>query len=224
MGNLIDNLLSVKIFQGFTRKELSEIFPMLDARFLSLKKNAVLIHADELVDYVGVVLRGELAVTKEDICGIPNLIQKVSPKEILAVETACTPSRISPVKITCTQDAQIMTFPYALLSKPGVLPDKYRCLILKNILDIMADSHMRQLNKIELLSRKSLRGRIMLYLAFQAKTSMSNTFQIPLDREEMATYLCVDRSALSRELGRMQKEGLIRFHKNSFHILSDLPL
>lgn len=224
MEHLIDNLLSTKIFEGLTRKELSDLFPLMDARFSSVKKNTVLIGAGEIVDTIGVVLRGEFAVLKEDVYGNSNLIGKVSQKEILAAETACTPSRISPVKITCTQDAEILTFPYDLLARPGILPDPYRCAILKNILDILANSNMRQLYKIEILSRKSLRDRIVLYLAFQAKRAQSDSFQIPFSREEMATYLCVDRSALSRELGRMQKEGLIRFHKNSFHILAGLTL
>jgi CRP-like cAMP-binding protein len=220
--SLIDHLLSTKIFEGFTRKEVSEVFPLLGARVLSVKKNAVLIEADALVDAIGVVLSGEFAVSKEDVYGNSNLIKKIVQSEILAAETACTPSQISPVKITCTQDAEIITFPYALLTSAGSLPDKYRCAILKNILDIMANSNMRQLYKIEILSRKSLRDRIVLYLAFQAKRTSGNSFHISLSREEMATYLCVDRSALSRELGRMQKEGLIRFHKNSFHILENL--
>ncbi len=222
MNNFIDNLLYTKIFEGFTRRELAEVFPLLGARFSNVRKGAVLVEADEVVDTIGVVLSGEFAVTKEDVYGNSNLIKKIFPKEILGAETACTPSRISPVKIACTQDAEIMTFPYALLSSPGALPDGYRCAILKNILDIMANSNMRQLYKIEILSRKSLRDRIVLYLAFQAKKASDNSFQISLSREELATYLCVDRSALSRELGRMQKEGLIRFHKNHFHILAGL--
>jgi CRP-like cAMP-binding protein len=81
---------------------------------------------------------------------------------------------------------------------------------------------MRQLYKIDILSRKSLRDRIMLYLTLQAKRKKTNDLFIPFNREEFAAYLCVDRSALSRELGRMKEEGLIEFDKNHFRIVSDL--
>jgi len=220
MKHFIDNLLFAKIFEDFSRKELSAVFPLLDTRLSGIRKNAVLVDAGDVVDTIGLVLSGSFAVIKEDVYGNANLIRKVLPSEILAAETACTPSQVSPVKIVCTQDAEIMTFPYALVAKPGALPDRFRSKILKNILDILANSNVRQLYKIELLSRKSLRDRIVLYLAFQAKKSSSNTFKIPFTREEMATYLCVDRSALSRELGRMRREGLIRFNKNNFEILA----
>lgn len=224
MGNFIDNLLSTKVFEGLTREEILELYPHLNVRILHVEKSMVLIHPDDTVNYIGILLSGELAVSKEDIYGNSNLIKKISPYEILAEEIACTPSQISPIKIYCTSDAEILAFPYVLLSSKSALHDEHRCTILKNILDIMANSNVRQLYKIEILSTKSLRDRIILYLTFQAKRSSSNSFQIPFNREELATYLCVDRSALSRELGRMQKEGLIRLKKNCFQILSDLTI
>ena len=224
MENIIDYLLNSKIFKGFTRKEILENYQLLNARIFSIQKSMILVNPDDAVDFIGILLNGELAVSKEDLYGNSNLIKKIYPYETLSAEIACTPSQISPVKIYCTRDARILTFPYVLLSSKSVIPDEYRCIILKNILDIMANSNVRQLYKIEILSRKSLRDRIILYLAYQAKKSSSNSFQIPFNREEMATFLCVERSALSRELGRMQKEGLIQFHKNSFHIVSDLTV
>ena len=224
MSNLIDNLLSVKIFEGFTRRELSEILPFLSAHYFNVKKNTVFIESGQRVDTIVLVLEGEFAVSKEDIWGNSNLMIKIGPREILTAETACTPSKISPVKIRCIRDAYLMSFPYALLASKSPLPAEYRCTILKNILDIVSNSHARQLYKIELLSTKGLRDRIMLYLAFQSKRSSGNSFRIPFNREELATYLCVDRSALSRELGRMQKDGLIRFNKNHFTILSPWSL
>lgn len=224
MEEIIDNLLHTKIFKGLTREQISENYPLLNSRILSIKKSMALVNPDDAVNFIGVLLSGELAVSKEDIYGNSNLIKKIYPYEIIAADVACTPTQISPIKIYCISDAKILTFPYVLLSRESAIPDEYRCIILKNILEIIANSNMRQLYKIEILSRKSLRDRILLYLAFQAKRCSSNSFQIPFSREELATYLCVERSALSRELGRMQKEGLIRFNKNNFQIISDLTI
>jgi CRP-like cAMP-binding protein len=115
----------------------------------------------------------------------------------------------------------VLTIPFHLIGSPSEIPDNYRCSLLKNILEMISNANMRQLYKIDILSKKSLRDRIVLYLSLQAKRKKTNDFLIPFNREEFAAYLCVDRSALSRELGRMQDEGLIQFEKNRFIILSD---
>lgn len=219
---IIDNLVHAKLFQGLNRGVLAKIFPLLNVRIFHTNKGMILVHPNDTVNFIGLLLSGNLSASEQDINGKSNLIKKIYPYEIFAAEIACTPSQTSPIEIACTTDAEIMTFPYHLLSAKSAVPDEYRCTLLKNILDIMANSYIRQLYKIEILSKKSLRDRIILYLAFQAKRSASNSFHISFNREELATYLCVDRSALSRELGKMQKEGLITFKKNSFQIISDL--
>lgn len=222
MQNIIDNLSCAKLFHGLSREILAKIYPLLDARLLHVNKGTILVHPDDTVSFIGLLLSGELVFSEQDIHGQSNLIKKILPYEVFTAEIACTPSQTSPVEIACTADSEVITFPYRLLSAKSAVPDEYRCTILKNILDIMANSNMRQLYKIEILSKKNLRDRIILYLALQAKRSASNSFQISFNREELATYLCVDRSALSRELGKMKREGLIAFKKNSFQILSDL--
>ena len=72
--------------------------------------------------------------------------------------------------------------------------------------------------KIEIISKRSTREKLMAYLSVQAKKANSNRFEIPFDRQELADYLEVDRSGLSAEIGKMKKEGLIDCEKNRFEI------
>ena len=181
----------------------------------------MLIGLDKTVDFVGVVLTGELNSFKADIDGRLNLIRKTHVFEIFGLDIASTPRQTSPLVTVCATYAEVMTFPYARISEPGSIPDRFRCIMLKNILELTANQNMRQLYKIDILSRKRLRERIMLYLTLQAKRKKTNELLIPFNREEFAAYLCVDRSALSRELSRMQAEGLIDFSRNHFRILSE---
>jgi hypothetical protein len=177
---------------------------------------------DERIDYVGTVKSGELSLFKEDVYGHPNLIRKVKVNKLYGIEVACTPTQISPIVISSDCDSQVLTFPFHIIGSPGVIPDNIRCVMLKNILELVANANMRQLYKIDILSKKSLRDRIMLYLSLQARRKQTNDIFIPFNREEFAAYLCVDRSALSRELSRMQNEGLIQFDKNRFLLLTDV--
>lgn len=220
MDMIASSLIKTKLFNGLTQTEVEAIAPLLGCQQKSCPKGTVLAVTDKPVDFVGIVLSGKLNTYKEDIDGRLNLIRKTGAYEMFSVDIASTPTQVSPLIILCATDADVLTFPYSLLASPGPVPDRFRCTMLKNILELIANQSMRQLYKIDILSRKSLRARIMLYLTLQAKRKKTNELILSFNREEFAAYLCVDRSALSRELGRMQKEGLIKYNKNRFRILS----
>ena len=214
-----DSLRKTKLFNGFSQGDIDSIYPLLNLQHKRCQKGCVLIGVDQTVDFVGVVLAGELNTFKEDMDGRLNLIRKTRAFELFGLDIASTPRQISPLVTVCATDADVVLFPYAKIAEHGPIPDHFRCMMLKNVIELTANQNMRQLYKIDILSRNSLRDRIMLYLALQAKRKKTNALVIPFNREEFAAYLCVDRSALSRELGRMRKEGLIDFHKNHFTLL-----
>lgn len=209
------------LFTGLTPKETSEIYALPGLRTKQHEKGEMLIGIDHVVEDIGILLGGRLSIAKEDIHGNLHLLREVSPCEVYTAEIVCTPTRQSPLNISCKTDATVMTFPYDAVVNGGFLSDAVRCKLMKNLLEIVANLNIRQLYKIDILSKKSLRERVCMYLSIQQKKKSSN-LSLSLNREELACYLCVDRSALSRELGRMQKEGLISFHKNRFQILSTL--
>lgn len=221
MDMITNSLIKTKLFSGISRADVDLLYPLLNIQQKQCQKGAVLVGPDKVVDFIGVVFSGELNTYKEDVDGRLNLIRKTHASEMFGLDIASTPSQVSPLVISCATDAEIATFPYALIASPGPIPDQHRCVMLKNILELIANQNIRQLYKIDILSRKSLRDRIMLYLTLQAKRKKTNELLLPFNREEFAAYLCVDRSALSRELGRMQREGLITYNKNRFRILSD---
>ena len=221
MDEVTNRLVKTKLFSGLTQTEVEAITPLIGGQQRSCPKGTVLAKTDMPVGFVGIVLSGTLNTYKEDIDGRLNLIRKTGAYEMFGVDIASTPTQVSPLIILCATDADVLTFPYSLIASPGPVPDRFRCVMLKNILELTSNQSMRQLYKIDILSRKSLRARIMLYLTLQAKRKKTNELILAYNREELADYLCVDRSALSRELGRMQKAGLIEFDRNHFSILSD---
>lgn len=222
MNAVADTLQKTKLFSGISRADIGALCPLLGVQQRQCQKGAVLIDTDTVVDFAGVVAAGELNTFKPDTDGRLNLMRKIRALELFGLDIASTPSRLSPLITVCATDAEIITFPYARISEPGPIPDRLRCVVLKNILELTANENMRQLYKIDILSRKGLRERIMLYLTLQARRRKSTELVLPFNREEFAAYLCVDRSALSRELSRMQDEGLITFEKNHFRLLSDI--
>jgi len=222
MDKIKNILLKTKLFNGFSGADIDALLPLFGIQQKQCPKGCVLIDMDKTVDFVGIVCFGELNTFKPDMDGRLNLIHKIRRFELFGVDIASTPRQISPLVTVCATDAEVISFPYARISESGPIPDRFRCVLLKNILELSANQNMRQLYKIDILSRKGLRERIMLYLTLQAKRKKTNELLIPFNREEFAAYLCVDRSALSRELSRMQREGLIEFERNHFRLLSDM--
>lgn len=214
-------LTKTKLLSGISPEDIKTLLPLLNVQIKQYEKGAILVNLDDIIDYIGIVLYGELSVFKEDVYGHLNLIHKAKVNKLFGIEVACTPTQVSPLVISCFSDAQVLTFPFHIIGSPGTVPDYFRCQILKNILELVANANMRQLYKIDILSNKSLRDRIVLYLSLQARRKKTKDIRIPFNREEFAAYLCVDRSALSRELSRMQNEGLIRYKKNRFELLTD---
>ena len=92
--------------------------------------------------------------------------------------------------------------------------------MLQSLMTLIAGENLKKLNKIEILSRKGTRERILTYLSLQSSFHQSRSFEIPLNRQEMADYLCLNRSKLSYELSQMQKDGLIRYKKNHFEVIN----
>ena len=90
---------------------------------------------------------------------------------------------------------------------------------ISRLLTLISHENMKKEYRLAILSQKGLRERIMTYLTMQAARRQTNTFSIPFSREELASFLCVNRSALSHELSRMEQEGLITFRKNVFSLL-----
>ncbi len=222
MDTITNSLIKTKLFSGFTRAEAEAIAPLLGCQQKRCSKGTVLAATDMPIDFVGVVLSGKLNTYKEDIDGRLNLIRTTGASEMFGVDIASTPTQVSPLIILCATDAEVLTFSYGLIASPGPVPDKFRCVMLRNLLEMSANQNMRQLYKIDILSRKGLRDRIMLYLTLQAKRKKTSELVLSFNREELAAYLCVDRSALSRELGRMRKEGLIEFDRNHFRLLDGM--
>lgn len=214
-----DVLLKARIFEQIPRTRGKEIFEMLSPRRVDLKKHEMLFRDGEKVERFAIVEYGELSATKLYQDGRQSLLLKFLPSYMVGVDIAATKKQISTYYITAQQDCRVYLIDYNKVAKPGQIPEKERLLMMESVLALIAGEHLRQMNKIEILSRKGLRERILSFLAIQKSLKGSDEFDILYNREELAEYLCVNRSALSHELRKMEQEHLILCRKNHFKIL-----
>ncbi|MCI5648493.1 MAG: Crp/Fnr family transcriptional regulator [Fusicatenibacter sp.] len=189
-----------------------------------LPKGTLVISLHEQVTHLGVVISGKIQVEHIFTDGTFTIMDVLSSPEILGADLVFTRTQISPYYAISEAVSCIFFLPVSLLQKSGILPEAYRLVILNRFLTLISNENIRKEYRLTILSRKGIRDRILTYLSMQAYKQSNNTILIPFSREELAAFLCVNRSALSHELSLMQQEGLIRFHKNKFTLLQYFPL
>jgi CRP-like cAMP-binding protein len=217
MNNLLAIMRQTKLFEGFSPKDCETTLSKVKPQYKSFLKNEVLIQDGDTVNYVGIVCSGKIITAKLDYEGNASLLYMLEPPKIFGLEIASTPTQISSITVTSLEDTWVAMFPYSELTIEDRLPNEFRNKLMYNMLTLLANENMRRMYKIELLCHKSLRERVLIYLRFVArKKGTPSSFTIPFNRDQLAQYLNVNRSALSHELALMQQEGLISFNKNWF--------
>lgn len=219
MNQIIKILKSTAIFADISEEEIeNEILPR--GRIIDVPKGNYLINFQERFDYFGMIIKGRLNIMYiygNGHYGITGVLEDAS---LFGVELICSKSRISPYYAVAMQQTQVISFPAELIMSSGVLPEDIRIRILQSTLAYVADENMRKEYRLAILFQKGLRERIMTYLTMQANKRKTNNFTIPFTRDEMASFLCVNRTRLSHELSLMEKEGIIKFNRNNFTLLN----
>ena len=215
----MDALAQCHLLRGLPPELLEgELLPRGKVR--DYEKQAVLAAPGDRVDWFAVVLRGKVQISQIFSDGSSSLMDALGPGYTLGTDLICTRSRRSPYYAIAAGPLRILRFPAALLLEPGALPEEGRLVLWRNLLTILSDDSLRKHYRLAILAQRGLRDRVLVYLTMQAERRGTHTFRIPFSREELAAFLCVNRSALSHELSRMEAEGLIRFRKNEFTLLS----
>ena len=195
----------------------SQILPL--GNIQEYAKGAFLIMPQERLESFGIVVSGLIHVTHVSIDGNVRLLDALEPGKAYGSDLIYTRSRVSPYHAVAAQNSQVMLFPVSILLEPGYLSEEVRRHIQLRLLTIISHENMRKDYRLAILSQKGLRDRILTYLTMQADKRGTDTFTIPFSREELANFLCVNRSALSHEIAAMRKEGVIDCRKNTFTLL-----
>lgn len=208
-----------RLFEQLPSKRAQQIFLSLKPRCLTLNRGDLFIRDGQKVTFFGILESGELNATKLYKDGSQSLILKYEPSYMVGVDIAATKRQNSTYYITAVRDSRIYVIDYEKIAKPGYVKETDRLLLMESVLALIAGENQQKMSKIEILSRKGIRDRILTFLAIQRSLMGSDEFEIPYNREEMAEFLCVNRSALSHELRLMEKENLIYCRKNHFRII-----
>ncbi len=212
-------LKQVSLFRGIEADNLSDMLSCLGAVRKQYLKNQSIILAGEEVTSLGIVLDGNVQIIKDDILGNRMIVAGLSVGDIFAETIVCAGIKESPVDVNACDNCSVLWVSIKRIISTCSNACSFHNRLVLNILELLATKNLYLNNKMEFLSKRTIREKIMTYLVFQKEMHQNSSFVIPLNRNEMADYLCVDRSAMSRELSKLREEGVIDYHKNQFHLL-----
>lgn len=215
MEALIKELNQTNLFSGFPEPVLTQ--QVLPHRQLQeYQKGQFLISPQQRVSRFGIVLAGKVQIMHIFPEGNYSLMTVLTAGDLLGADLICTHSQLSPYYAVAAGTVRVIYLPGDLILKPGKLEEPWRIEALTCLAAWISNENMKKEYRLAILSQKGLRERITTYLTMQAIRRQKTDFSISFSREELAAFLCVNRSALSHELSLMEQEGLLTFRKNHF--------
>lgn len=208
------NLQACSLFFGISEEETDTLLGYLAAEEARFAKNEIIWHMGDRISACALVLSGCLRAESVSPDGTHTLAARHGPGALVGDVLMATPGSTSPVYVIAAADTHVLFLSYRTIMGSGDSPALAQ--LRENLLAEIAEKYWAQRRRIGYLAEKSLRRRIALYLLDQRKGR--SAFSLGISREDLADYLCVNRSALSRELGRMQRDGLLEFYRDSFRI------
>lgn len=217
LHNYFPTLSNTPLFKGITETDLSNMLNCLGAQIASFKKGQIIISEGELPKFIGIVLSGRVHIYKDDISGNRSLVDTLGESRIFNEAICCAAVSQSPITVEANTDCKIMILRFNRLLHSCPNSCKYHQRLIENMLKTVAQNNLFLQRRMELIQARTIRAKVMGYLNGYSKGRKE--FFVPHNREQMAAYLCVERSALSHELIRMKADGLIDYNKNRFKFL-----
>ena len=211
-------LSQTSLFAHIDLHDIAELLDCLCAKVATYKKGDVIIEEGASVYDFGIVLSGHGRAVKWDASDKLILISLLRPGSEFGVILAASLAHQSPVTVQAQDDVSALILPFARVLNRCPKACPRHDLLLRNYLNIVAEKGLLLHERIHCLLRPTVREKILTYLSGISREQQSRLVAIPMNRNAMAEYLNVERSALSRELSLMKKDGLIDYHKNSFRL------
>lgn len=219
MEKYLPILSASSLFSGVEADSLLAMLHCLSPRIMLYHKDEIILHAGENTRELAIVLEGEIHILHEDFWGNRNILSALSAGDLFAESFAAAQNVPLNISVLAVEDSQVMflNLTRVLSTCSNVCPHHRR--IIENLISSLAEKNRRLNEKLAHLSQRSIREKLLSYLSAEAVRRGSATFELPFNRQELADYLSVDRSALSAELSKLKREGLVDYHRSSFKIL-----
>lgn len=215
----LEQLQQIDLFRKLEPSEIKSILNCLSVKVNRYKKNDFIFLQGDRIDFVGIVLSGKIQIIREDLEGNVNIVASMGTNDVFAEAISYGNIPESPVSVQASENCEIMLVDCKQIINTCSKSCVFHSKLIENMLYLIARKNIMLNQKIDIITRRTTREKLLAFFNLQIQINHSKKFSIPFNREGLANYLSVDRSSLSRELCSMRDEGLIEFKKNEFQVL-----
>ena len=216
MKKYIEILKRTQLFSGVSDTEISAMLNCLQAKLLTFQKGDYVFREGERIDNITVLVKGKLLVQHDDFWGNRNIVNVIRVGEMFGEAYVAPESGSLLNDVIAEEDSAVIFFDVRRILTVCSTACRFHSMVIQNLFFAISEKNRKLVQKIGYMSKRSTRAKLLSYLSEEAKRQNSSHFTIPFTRQQLADFLCVDRSAMSNELCKMRDEGLLQFDKNQF--------
>lgn len=209
------NLTKIALMQGLNEQEISLILNCLQAKIKKYEKGETIFQEGEKIEEIGIIFSGTVTVQRNDYWGNRFIVALLGEMDVFGETFACL-NQASDVQVIAEDASEILFLQVNRVLTTCSSSCQFHNRLIRNLLEICARKNYQMNVKVDILSQKTTREKLLTFLSRQAIYLGKQQFEIPFNRQQLADYLSVDRSAMTVELGKLKKEGIIGFQKNVF--------
>lgn len=215
----IEFLKTTMIFREMDEGEVADSLKFFRANEQNFKKGTTILHAGDVTDKMGLVSEGSVTIESDDVWGNRTILSKVEMGQFFAETYSMLPGEPMLVNVVANEDCRILFLRIGSLKRLQNNTERWGLKFVSNLLIISTQKNLMLSSRSFHTAPKTIRGRVMTYLNSVSMQKHTREFNIPFDRQQLADYLNLERTALSKELGKMKRDGLIDYYKNTFKII-----
>ena len=216
------NLLYLRnssLFKNIDAESLEKLFTCLSAREKEFERDTFVFRAGDDINLVYYILSGSMHIIDEDFWGNRSIVETMQKDTLFGEAYVFSSMEKYLVGVIAAENSTVLEIDPVKLFETCSNGCSCHTQLVRNALHIVSEKIVRLTEKLGHVTRRTTREKLLSYLSARAHQEKNNSFHIPYSRQQLADYLCVDRSALSHELSRLKKQGMLWYHKNHFELL-----
>lgn len=219
MKKYIPVLKRSQLFSGVSENEIAAMLSCLDAKVRTYQKGEYIFRQGEHVSFITVLVEGNLYIQRDDFWGSRSIIQHMGVGEMFGEAYMAPESGAILNDVVAAADSTVIFFDVKWIITTCSSACRFHAMVVQNLIFAISEKNRRLVQKLGHMAKRTTREKLLSYLSDEARRQNRAEFTIPFNRQELADFLYVDRSAMSAELGRMRDEGILEFEKNKFRLI-----
>lgn len=218
MKKYLKILKKSQLFSGVAEDEIETMLDCLSAELRTYQKGSYVLHQGEYLHHITVLVAGSLLIQKDDFWGNRSIVNKINVGEMFGEAYVAPGSEALLNDVIATEDSTIIFFDVHKILTTCSSACRFHAMVIQNLFYAISVKNRSLVQKLGHMSKRTTREKLLSYLSEQAKKQGTSSFEVPFNRQQLADFLSVDRSAMSNELCKLRDEGLLTFERNRFQL------